>query len=297
MESSRRLRLGRLSVAACAALAAFGCSSAGSGGTTSSGGGTSAGSTGQASSSAGTGSASGGAGSTTGHATTGASGSSSASSSAGASGGSAAGSSSASSSGSAGATSSGSSGAASSGSAGATGGIAGTSSGGSVGTSTGSSSGGTGTSGAGAAYTGSVVFSASSVAGMDYYQASASFAAADAGASPDGGCSGGCCFTPPGNPGAPPSPSASAGSIALTDNGVSMNSIVYDADAGYYAFLSGTNDPALFWSGGDTLAVSAAGDPSGVAAFSGSVTAPVDLAGINPTVSFTGTKPKVSISS
>jgi hypothetical protein len=82
---------------------------------------------------------------------------------------------------------------------------------------------------------------------------------------------------------------ANAGTLTLMDNSTPNNPTLGTATFvisqapgvpnGYS--LSGPTD-TFDWSAGDKLAVSAAGDAAGVAAFAGSVIAPVDLAGVSP---------------
>ncbi len=76
-----------------------------------------------------------------------------------------------------------------------------------------------------------------------------------------------------------PSANVSAGAVTLRDGTRNLASLPFD---GGYVSVNSITTAAITWSPGDTLAVSASGDASGVASFAGTVVAPAPLTGLNP---------------
>ncbi len=87
----------------------------------------------------------------------------------------------------------------------------------------------------------------------------------------------------------------SAGVLTLTDGTTKIGTLPYmgdDAGMGDYTSDQSTN-AALVWAAGDTLSVSATGSPV-IPAFSASIKAPQDIAGVNPGLSLAA--PAVAVS-
>jgi hypothetical protein len=98
-----------------------------------------------------------------------------------------------------------------------------------------------------------------------------------------GTVSGNCCY------GAISStPSVGAGVISFHDGATSIGAM----DSG--SFVESISTPSFKWNVGDTLSVSASGDASGVAPFSGSVVAPPVLSGMSP--AFDGGSNRINVS-
>ncbi len=114
--------------------------------------------------------------------------------------------------------------------------------------------------------------------------------------------SGSCCLRPPDRAITGDAP-ANAGTLTLTDKStpnaptLGTATFVISQAPGVPSSYSLLGTDNFDWSSGDMLAVSAAGDTSGVAAFAGSVFAPVDLAGVNPSPGSMASPLSISINS
>ena len=162
--------------------------------------------------------------------------------------------------------------------------------------STGGSSGSTSTGGAAAEpYTGFVIFG---LVGANEYDGQAGFYATIAGGScPGGTVQGSCCYQSAAAEAAyaktVPLADVSAGALTLQDGARSFGSLPFTAGKGYASVNSATT-ASVTWSPGDTLGVSASGDASGVASFSGTVVAPSPLAGVTPALATLSTLSRAS---
>jgi hypothetical protein len=135
-------------------------------------------------------------------------------------------------------------------------------------------------------YTGYVIFGLSALAGTSEYDGQAGFYATVSGGScPGGTVQGSCCYESAAAEAAyakmVTADDVSAGAITLQDGARSLGSLPFTAGKGYTPINSLTT-AAVTWAPGDSLGVSAAGDASGVASFSGTVVAPAPLAGVTP---------------
>ena len=92
--------------------------------------------------------------------------------------------------------------------------------------------------------------------------------------------SGSCCYVSGSSTGGPHE--YFAGSVAVKDGTTTLALMTEDPGGGYH--VASTATPALTWSSGDTLGLSAAGDPSGVAAFMLGAAAPAAISGESPTI-------------
>jgi hypothetical protein len=100
-----------------------------------------------------------------------------------------------------------------------------------------------------------------------------------------GTMSGNCCYGATGSSDGGAPVAVSAGNLTLLDGATSIGQLI----APGYSALTWS---AVTWQTGDSLSVNAQGDPSGVAFFSGSVTAPGVLTNVSPV--FTSTQINLS---
>ncbi len=133
-------------------------------------------------------------------------------------------------------------------------------------------------------YTGSVSLTETSAQNTSFFTASAAFFDTPTGGT--SGCngtqSGSCCYTPPSDAGAPPTPTAvSAGGITIKDGSSTIASLTPNGTS--YTPVSNPPTAALTWQAGDSIAISSAGDT--VHQFSGTVSAVELFANVNPALS------------
>ncbi|HUB08073.1 MAG TPA: hypothetical protein VMB50_13780 [Myxococcales bacterium] len=168
------------------------------------------------------------------------------------------------------------------------GGSGGSTGGGSTGGGSGGGTSGGGTTGGAQPYGGFVIFGVLNEAGVAVYSGQAGFYATY----PPFSCAGGtqqgsCCYETAAAAQAfgktVPAPSVPAGAVTLLDGTATLANLHFVSGTGYSP-ASSTQSNTITWNPGDSLGVTVAGDPSGVAAFSATVTAPAPLAGVSPTL-------------
>ncbi|MHB8416769.1 MAG: hypothetical protein ACYDCL_01750 [Myxococcales bacterium] len=162
-----------------------------------------------------------------------------------------------------------------------------TSGGGSGGATTGGGTGSaTGGSTGGLPYGGFVIFGMTAeTASLSVFTGEAGFYTAWSFSCAGGTQQGSCCYqsasaakaegktTPPAD--------VPAGAVTLTDGSATLASLPFVAGKGYTS-ASSTQTSSFSWKPGDTLGVTAAGDVSGIDAFSATLTAPAALAALSP---------------
>jgi len=79
----------------------------------------------------------------------------------------------------------------------------------------------------------------------------------------------------------------SAGDIVVSDKGATLATLSFSATTGAYTGASSAQTASLMWAGGDTISMSGAG--ATVPAFTGSIVAPANFAGLAPALSTTAT--------
>ncbi len=169
---------------------------------------------------------------------------------------------------------------------------------GSGGGSSGGSAAGGSSGGSSLPYGGFVIFGQESIGGSPVYSGSAGFyTAASLGGCPGGTQQGSCCYESAAAAQAygktvPPA-DVSAGALSLQAGGATIATLPFTAGKGYAGASSATTT-SFTWSAGATLGVTAAGDASGVGAFSGTVTAPASLAALSPAFGSLGAIPRAS---
>jgi hypothetical protein len=108
---------------------------------------------------------------------------------------------------------------------------------------------------------------------------------------------GGCCYQTAAaalDAGAnfPPA-DVNAGSVTLQNGATTIATLPFTAGTGYSS-ISSISQSGFGWDAGDSLGVTATGDGSGVAAFTGNVTAPARLGSVHPAISTLTTIPRSS---